>query len=172
LTLACIYLYLGSEEKMEYKFTLELTKDYFSESYNQSIRYGNKWRKFEYLISILFLVIGVSLFIYTNMETLLPAVFIAIAIFEYISPYIKKIFWLKRQTSNKIFGTSVEITITDKALESKGQFSEGSIKWSGFERSLETPLGLMLWPQKGIKIYFPKSVVSQKAINYVLLKCA
>ena len=155
---------------MDYKFTLELSRDYFIESFWQSTRHANKIRKIEYIISVVFILSGIALYIYANGETMLPLVFIAIGLFEYFSPYLKKYFWLKRQMGNKSADTTVEIHITDDAILTKGVYSEGCMRWEGMNRVLETPKGIILWPQKGIHIYIPKSKITPDVIKYVLSK--
>lgn len=155
---------------MNHKFNIELTKEYFLESFEQSVKYGSKWRKIEYMISIFLIIFGVYLYFYAKGETFLPILLIALGLFELFSPYLKKIIWIKRQMSNKLANTNVEMVVTEQALLTKGKYSEGCMAWEGMERMLETPKGILLWPQKGIKIYIPKSKLPLDIINYISSK--
>jgi len=153
---------------MEYKFSITLDKEYFNNCFNESIRYGSKWRKYEFIIGSLFLIAGFSLFAYTHWRLASPIIFILIGLYELFSPIIKRPFWVRRQTSSKIAGSKVDIIVNNDGIISKSPYSESSIRWSGIEKTIKTPNGILVWPQKGIHFFFPKEYISEEGIEYIL----
>lgn len=155
---------------MEYQFNIELNKQYYSECYDERNKYGNKWKNINYYFAFIFIVVGSSILIYSNKFAVTPIALIIFGFFELFSPYIKRSIWLRRQMSNKTANTEVEITITEKELLTKGKYSEGNMAWEGMDKILDTPKGIVIWPQKGIVIYIPKTKLNVEAITYVLSK--
>jgi hypothetical protein len=41
------------------------------------------------------------------------------------------------------------------------------MRWNGIERIQRTPKGLLIWPQKGMYIYLPKSAAEENVIDFV-----
>jgi len=153
---------------MEYKFSITLDKEYFSNCYNESIRYGSKWRKYEFIIGGLFLIAGFTLFAYTHWKLASPIIFILIGFYEVFSPIIKKPFWVRRQTSSKISGSKVDIIVNDDGIVSKSPNSESNINWSEIEKVTKTPNGILVWPQKSVHLFFPKIDIGEEGIEYIL----
>ena len=157
---------------MEYKFNIELNKEYYSECFEQAFKYDNKWKNINYLISLIFISLGTIFIINAKALTFTSSVLIVIGFYELFDSYFKKIFWVKRQMSNKTANTEVEMIITEEAFLTKGKYSEGNMLWKGMDRILDTPKGLTIWPQKGIKIYIPKIKLNDEVVNHVLSKIA
>lgn len=155
---------------MEHTINLTLDKEYFSEAFSQSIRYANKWRKAERIIGALFIILGAGLLVWSEGKMASPIALVIIGLFELFSPYIKKKWWVGRQMKSKVANANVEIVLSDSGIDSTGPYSKGMIAWEGVERIFETPKGVFLWPQKGMHIYLPKSVVGNDVVQYVLSK--
>ena len=152
--------------------TLKLDKEYFTEAFEQSIKYASKWRKAEWVIGTLFIIGGILLLVWSSGNTASPIVLILIGIFEIFSPIIKKFWWVGRQMKSKIANSEVKMTFSDTGFHSSSLYSKGEFSWDGLERTLETPKGFFIWPQKGIHIYLPKSLVSSDLIQFIINKSA
>ena len=142
-------------------------KEYFSEMFSQSMRYTNKWRKFERILGPIFLVLGIYLAIKSNGKYMAPNVLIGIGVYEILSPFIKKPIWMRRQLKSKIANSNIEINFTENGFESSAPNIQSSMKWKGVERIAETPKGIFIWPQKGAHMYIPKSITSGHVIDFI-----
>jgi hypothetical protein len=149
-----------------------LSREYMSESYDQGRKYGSKLLYVERLIGVVFILLGIGLLIYVKAKTVLPLAFIAIGIFELSSNQIKKYFWLRRHTNSKLMNAEVELEVTNEGINSKGPFSHGQFTWSGIEKVIRTPEGVLVWPQKGIYWYLPEKIAGKETIELILSKSA
>lgn len=149
---------------------LKLTREYMSESYDQARRYGSKWFLVERIVGLGFILLGLALYLYANGETVLPVALIAIGVIEIFSNQIKKFFWLRRHSKSKLMNAEVELDVTDAGIDSKGPFSKGHLEWSGIEKVVRTPKGILVWPQKGLYWYLPESVAGEKIIGFIQSK--
>ena len=155
-----------------HQITFTLSKDYYSECFEQSIRYANRWRKYARIAAILFILLGGFLILNSNHHNTLAYFLIAIGIYETMSPIIKKPIWVRKHVKSKLFNTAIDVFIDDKGIETKGKHSEGQVSWQGIERFLETPKGVFIWPQKGVHMYFPKSTMNDDILQFLHEKCA
>lgn len=149
-----------------------LSQEYMSESYDQARKYGSKWLFVERLIGIGFIILGAGLYIYANGKTSLPIVLVAIGIFEVLSNYIKKYFWLRRHKKSKLFNAEVELQLSEAGIDSDGPFSNGHFDWSGIEKAVRTPKGILVWPQKGMYWYLPETIAGKEVIEIIQSKVA
>jgi len=72
--------------------------------------------------------------------------------------------------ASKVANNFVDISISDEGIKSKSPFSESSMSWSGLEKIVETPKGLLIWPQKSMHIYLKKESVPEETIQFILSK--
>jgi hypothetical protein len=155
---------------MELSAKLTLDRAYFAEAFDQSIRYSNKRYRIERLVGVLFLAFGVVWAVWSNGKLASPFAFLLVGLYALISPFIKKLWWIHRQVKSKAGNWEVALTFTDAGISTSGPYSSGRIEWEGVERILETPKGVLVWPQKGIHIYLPKSTVASDVIEFVVSK--
>ena len=156
--------------QMNHTVKLVLNKNYFTEMFSQSMRYANKWRKIERVIGPFFLVLGIFLFVITDGKMASPFVLVLIGLYEILSPLIKKPWWIGRQMKSNIANSEVTINFTETGIETSTPYSQSSIEWTGVERILETKKGVLIWPQKGIHIYIPKSDARKDVIQFITTK--
>ncbi len=147
-----------------------LNREYMSESYDQARRYGSKWLIVERIVGFSLILLGVGLYVYTNGKTVLPTAFIGIGVFELFSNRIKKYFWLRRHSRSKLMNAEVELKVTEAGIDSKGPFSNGHFRWSGIEKAVRTPKGILIWPQKGMYWYIPESIAGKETIDFIQSK--
>lgn len=157
---------------MNLDFTFRLDRAYMSESYDQARLYGSKWLLAEKIIGAVLIIGGIALLLYSRGETVLPAVLIAVGAFEVLSNRIKKYFWLRRHLKSKLNDAEVHITLSDSGIASKSLYSTSEMKWSGVEKVVRTPKGILIWPQKGMYWYLPASTAGAKAIAFIETKSA
>lgn len=152
---------------MKHTVQLILDREYFSEMFSQSMRYANKWRKIERIIGPVFFIMGIILLVKTSGKTSAPMFLVLIGIYEIFSPLIKRPFWLGRLMKSKIANNNATFNFTEEGIETITKNTQSRMKWEGIERFLETPKGVLIWPQKGIHMYVPKSVVSDETILFI-----
>jgi hypothetical protein len=150
---------------MKHTVLVRLDRAYMSESYDLNRRYGNRWLLIERGVGVLAILYG--LFLLSEGDEFLWVIFVALGTFELCSNYLRKYVWLRRHFKSKLADAQVELTIDDEGIHSHGPFSSGSMRWNGIERILRTPKGLLIWPQKGMYIYLPKSAAEENVIDFV-----
>lgn len=144
-----------------------MSREYMSESYDQARRYATKWLLIERAIGVTFIVLGVALHIGAAGTTWAPALLVVIGAFELSSDRIKKYFWLRRHAKGKLRDAEVQIEVTESGISSTGPYSVGHFDWSGIEKVVRTPKGILVWPQKGMYWYFPESVAGKETIDFI-----
>ena len=149
---------------------LHLSHEYMSESYDQARKYGTKWLLVQRVIGFVFILLGLALYIYAQGKTVTPVALILIGIFELFSNRIKKYFWLKRHSKSKLVDAEIEIELTETGINSTGPFSNGYFDWSGIEKVVRTPKGVLVWPQKGMYWYLPESIAGKQSIEFIMSK--
>jgi hypothetical protein len=162
-------LALGKERGV---VNFNLSREYMSESYDQARRYGSKWLIVERLVGFCFILLGVGLYIYANGKTVLPVALVAIGVFELFSNQIRKYLWLRRHSKSKLMNAEVELVVTEAGIDSKGPFSNGHFEWSGIEKAIRTPNGILVWPQKGMYWYLPERKAGRETIDFIQSKIA
>ncbi len=155
---------------MTHKAKYLLDRPYLSESFDQAVRYGSRWQKIEFLIGGVLIASGLALWVYSNRELILPWTFVALGVIEIFSSRLKKYFWLRRQLGGKNAGSEVTLTFDERGIQSEAKFGTGVILWAGIEKLVETPRGLLIWPQKSVYWYLPKSELGEDAIAFIKQK--
>lgn len=149
-----------------------LSREYMSESYDQARRYATKWPLIERAIATVFIASGVGLYLLAGGKTSIPAVLVLLGFFELSSDRIKKHFWLRRHASSKLSDAEVEIEVTDSGIRTAGPHSNGHFAWSGIEKVVRTPKGILVWPQKGMYWYLPERVAGKTTIDFIQARTA
>ena len=152
---------------MNYTATMTLDEDYMSESFDQARRYGSRWRQVELAIGIVFIVSGLALFSYTDWATALPGALVAIGVFELLSGRIKKFLWLRKHSKGKAANQKVRMSFDDEGFETESKFSSARMTWDGVEKCVRTPIGILIWPQKGMYFYVPEESIGADAIAFI-----
>jgi len=155
-----------------YKIILTLDQGYLSESYDQIRRYGSSWYWIELVIGLLFIIGGLALFIYASWTTILPIALVGVGVFEILFYKVKKFFWLRKRASDKSANTEINLSFDDEGLETNSELSTAKLKWAGVEKCIQTPKGVIIWPQKEVYIYIPEDAAGSDAIEFILLKTA
>lgn len=159
-------------DDMKLDLAFRLDRNYMSESYDQARLYGSKWLLGEKVVGAVLIMLGIVLFVYSRGETVLPVALVAIGVFELLSNRIRKYFWLRRHLKSKLNDAEVRITLGDSGIVSKSPYSTSEMKWSGVEKVVRTPKGILIWPQKGMYWYLPKSIAGAEAIAFIETKSA
>lgn len=146
---------------------LRLDRSYMSESYDQARRYGSKWLLIERTIGSVFVIAGLAFFYYFRGEIVFPLAIVAIGVMEFFSGDIKKLIWLRRHSKSKLSNAEVAVLIDENGIESTGPFSKARMSWTGIERIVRTPKGILVWPQKGMYTYFPETALGRECIDFI-----
>ena len=151
----------------KYTASLALDRAYMSESFDQFRRFGSRWRVIEWIIGAALILVGIALFQYTDWATATPVVLVGIGVVEIFSSRIKKFFWLRKHAKSKASGVNLEMIFDEGGFESKTDASAARLEWSAVEKTVRTPSGILIWPQKEIYIWIPESVFGTDAINFI-----
>lgn len=165
-------LHTDNDKAMTHKAKYVLNRAYLSESFDQALKYASKWQKIELVIGGALIALGFALWLYSNRELIFPWALAGLGVFEIFSSRIRKYFWLKRQLAGKNAGSEITLTFDDRGIQSEAKFSTGTVLWAGIEKLIETPKGLLIWPQKGVYWYLPKSGLGDEATAFIKQKAS
>lgn len=158
---------------MIYTARIVFSKDYLSEMFEQSLRYGSRWLLVERLIGVIFIMAGIVMIYYTGTNTFLPVVFVLIGLFEIYSSRIRKIFWMKRSMHPALMNHEILFSFNEDGIQQENPNSRGAFSWKMVVRVVETPLGLLIWPQRGAHWYIPRPAFegdAGEAISFIKRK--
>ena len=146
---------------------ITLSKQHLSESYDQFVRFGSKRLLIERIIGSTALVAAVVLYFLDFSFDVLIYVLLAVAVVDLLGNSVRKFFWLKKFTTAKELNSDVEFTFSEQGISSKSRFSSGELSWEGVDRVKKTPLGLLVWPTKGMYMYFPEKAVGKEVVDFI-----
>jgi hypothetical protein len=157
---------------MNFKVTITLDEQYYSEAYEELISL-NKLNKWEPYLAGAMILVGFILYTFDNNDQLgfFPFIFIGVGIFEFIKAKTKKSKWLKERLDPALVGNQLEVEFREEFIRHSGPFSNGDIKWAGLKEIKKTCNGIILKPSRGISIYLPDKLFRSKdEIDFILSK--
>ena len=155
---------------MEIKVTFNMDDEFQKEFFQQTYRHAYLRTKIMFGAAIVFLVLGiVGLALHIGIAA--PIVLIALGVYELFGVPIKRHFWLKKYFNDNNSGKEVSYTFTGSDFKAESSVGKSEIKWEGIIKAKETDKGFLLWLQKELHMYLPKSVLPEEAINLIRKKC-
>ena len=113
------------------------------------------------------LVAAVILLVIGFQPDLLTIVLFLVAAVDLLGNSIRKALWLRKYSKAKELGSSVEFEFSERGISSTSKYTSGELSWEGVDRVQRTPNGILVWPTKGIYMYFPEDEVGADVIEYV-----
>ena len=131
------------------------------------MRYGSKRLLIERIVGSTALGAAIVLYLLDFSFDLPIYVLLAIAVVDLLGNSIRKFFWLRRFATAKELDSEVQFTFSERGISSESKCSKGELSWEGVDRVKKTPLGVLVWPNKGIYMYFPESVVGKDVLDFI-----
>ena len=151
------------------KFTLD--KAHFNECYNESTILDLSAKSF--LKSGVLMLFGLSLLLFTPVDSYAAWFVIALGILEALSLYYNQPWWVLRQMLSKASNSEVTLTIDEQGVLSESFYHNGRILWQDITSVQETNLGFVLHFKAGKstgKSYLSRSCLSSDAQQYIITK--
>jgi hypothetical protein len=128
------------------KYTLD--KQYYEESYGQWLRYISRLRRLIPIIGVIAIIAAIVLKSY---------LLFALGIFYFIYMPFMRWRWIRSNLKNKKTRTDVVIDFSDDEVRVTDAFSDSRCSWDVFDRCIETPRGMFLFPEKRRFVYISDS---------------
>ncbi|MDH5721599.1 MAG: hypothetical protein OEZ13_13410 [Spirochaetia bacterium] len=144
------------------KVKIQLTKEYFQETFDEIMMRAKKWIIIRYIVSVVLIFGGVSMALYSEKFFISASLLVSLGLLEMFSLQIKKIIWLKKQMKSPLFNETLEVSIGEKSINFKGQDSNSGVNWDAFYKFYFSKNGIVLWPVKRLIIYLPHKVLGPK----------
>lgn len=150
-----------------FKTQFNLSRDYLSECFDQSLPYG-KNAKPNFLFPVLMLAAGGGLLFFTEHSNILGGTLTALGMLEMIHIRYRRAWWLARQMWGGNANSKVELTIDENGIKTQNASSHSTLKWADIERVIETDAGLILVAKSGGQQYLSKSIFSAEIISQII----
>ena len=144
-----------------------LSRDYLSECFDQSLPYG-KNAKPNYVLPITLLIAGASLLFFSSQPKLISAMLVALATLELFHIRYRRAWWLARQMLSRSADSKVTLTLCDTEIRTNSPYAQTTLLWVDVDHVIETDLGLILVAKSGSQQYLSKSLFSTKLINDII----
>ena len=121
----------------------------------------------ERIIGIAALFGGIYLWVTDFYFDLLVWILFAIALVDLLGYWVRKFFWMRKCADGRSLNSTVEFELSESGISSTSKFSTGHLSWDGVEKVRRTDKGLIVWPQKGVYMYFPEAMVGSEPIDFI-----
>lgn len=158
--------------------TFKMTTSYFEESYDETIKYRLKYRKWDSLASSIFVGVALLLFVYSvaigtsKTGAIIGASLLGYSLFALRKSLTHKKKWMIERMKRGILDQDARIKFTEDHMEHSGPHSTGTMKWSAIQRIDETPKAIYLIVDQGISIFLPKNLFESVEAWQQVLKIA
>lgn len=155
---------------MEYFARIDLTEEYFRESFEQWLNHKSKFRRWQIQIGILLIVVGVGMMIYE-----LTVFSIGVSIIGIIE-IVEFLFYRRRWIHQRVHARSknsdspVELRADDSGIYQKGPTSEGTTSWRGVKAAIPTGKGLIIAIGDGMSVYVPDACMNNPEFKEFVIK--
>jgi hypothetical protein len=144
-----------------------LDKAYFGESYDLACAYASKRWMLRRLFGVMIIAASIGTFFYLGQISALPLVLALIGAYEVLAQPINKFFWLRNVLKSKVANSEVEFAFDEHGIQSNSKYMDARVKWSGIERHVMTPKGILIWPHKSAYFYVPVSAAGDDGIAFI-----
>ncbi len=154
-------------QPFSYKTTYQLDKAHFQECYSESAIILTSFHA--YKKSIVLIIAGMLLVLFTQMNPYAAWFVFAIGILEAVSTYYQKPWWVMRQMLSKAAKGNVDLTIDEEGIVSKSYYATLTLLWSEVLLIETTELGWLIKHAKG-RSYISNNNLSEDAILFLTEK--
>ncbi|WP_105190612.1 YcxB family protein [Pseudoalteromonas sp. T1lg48] len=151
---------------MNYTTTYILNKDYFSESYEQSLPLSNR-KQPKY--GLILLLIALALFSILKLQNNYLGYFLfALALLEMVAYRYQKAWWIARQRLSRAAGHEVELTIDEQGISTSANGKTRVLLWKNIREAVATEKGVVLVSGKGHSHYLSNTVLNDEVRDFIL----
>lgn len=155
-----------------------MTASYFEDAYDETVKYRLKYRKWDTLVTSIFVGVAFLLFLYSvtigasRIGAITGASLLGYALYALRKSLTHKKKWIVDRLGQGLADQDTHIKFTEDQLEHSGPLSSGTIKWTAIQRIEVTPRAIFLIPNKGISIFLPKNQFKKTEDWQEILKIA
>ncbi|WP_105254865.1 YcxB family protein [Pseudoalteromonas sp. T1lg75] len=151
---------------MNYTTTYILNKDYFSESYEQSLPLSNR-KQPKY--GLILLLVALALFSILKLQNNYLGYFLfALALLEMVAYRYQKAWWIARQRLSRAAGHEVELKIDEQGIGTTANGKTRLLSWTDISEAVATDKGVVLVTAKGHSHYLSNAVLNDEVREFIL----
>lgn len=145
------------------KITIKLTASYLEDSYDETVKYRLKYRKWDVLATSIFVGAAFLLLVYSvaigtsKTGAIIGASLLGFSLYALKKSLTHKKRWMADRMKQGNFDQETDIKFTESHLEHAGPNATGTMKWPAIQRIDETPNAIYLIPGNGTSIFIPKN---------------
>lgn len=152
-----------------YSTTFVLNKAHFNECFSNSVVVEHSLMA--YRKAIAFLLVGILLAIYTEINSYAAYFLIALGFIEALSKYYQQPWWVARQMLSREANSEVTLTLDESGIHSKSFHLNSVILWQDISDIRNTKNGLIVIHSKG-QSYLSNACLTEQAKAFLSAKIA
>ncbi|MCG7570863.1 YcxB family protein [Pseudoalteromonas sp. CNC9-20] len=153
---------------MNYHTSYILDKDYYHESFEQSLPFSHR-RQLKY--PLVLLLVGLTLFSMFKLQNNYLGYFLfALAILEVVAYKYQQPWWVARQRLTRAAGNEVTLRVDEQGISTEINAHKKQYSWPQIKEVLSTQKGIIIVTDKGARHYFPARVLNEEVIAFIFDK--
>ena len=144
-----------------------ISNEYINEFFSQTYRHDRIRAYFFYSVAVFAIVISL-LMLMLSIAIAVPIVLLLFSCYELFGYPFKRYLWKKKFPDTK--GLKQIYTFTDTHIKSESEQGRGELLWNALFKSKETKKGFLIWIQRNLHVYIPKSSMNDDSIEYLRSK--
>ncbi len=152
---------------MNIEIVQKYNKEYILECYDELLKHRTKFRKYQKIVGIFFIFLGIILYFQTDL--LFDCLFsFFLGLFMIGDFYYTKHKWIKSRLNSKQNNFETKLFFNDEEMRSVTKFGTSSLKWEFFSDAIKTEKGLTLVLENETSIYIQKSLLEEKYMDEII----
>ncbi|MFY8273009.1 YcxB family protein [Pseudoalteromonas sp. SSDWG2] len=150
---------------MKYNTSYILNKEYFIESYEQSLPFSDR-RKPKYGL-VVFLAVLALFSIYQLQQHYVGYFLVALAVLEVVAFTYQKAWWVARQRLSRAAGNEVQLNVDEQGISTIFNGKKKLQSWSDIHDLIATDKGIIVVNNKGHRHYLSNSILNDEVIAFI-----
>ncbi len=134
-------------------------RSYFELQYDEWLRYGSRFKKYEIWFAIALTVFGLAMALTFQHQWLVGALFASAGIYETAMAATHKRRWVNARTATIRDDKSVDLEFDKDSLISTSANGTGTMRLDGFTEFTPASHGFFLIPDTGVSLYVPRATI-------------
>ena len=151
---------------MKYTTSYILNKEYFIESYEQSLPFSDRKKPKFGLVAFLIVLGLISIFMLQN--NYLGYFLVALAALELVAFKYQRAWWVARQRLARAAGNEVQLNIDDQGLSTVFNGKKKVQAWHEVAQLIGTEKGIIVVNQKGHRQYLSNGILNDEVRDFIL----
>lgn len=151
-------------QPFQYSTTYTLDKNYFTECFQDTVKREKSIKA--YGKAIAFIIVGLSLLIFTSVGGYAAAFIFALGIVEALSVRFQKAWWVTRQNYSRAANSQVNLTIDETGIGIKSSYVENNWLWTDVDFITATEHGWIITVNSS-RSYLSNKCLSEEARAYL-----